>query len=118
VRFGRTLGAVTLCLAGLVLAAAFVGITVQANALEREKAGYRADIAAAQAEHAALSAELARQQTPDYVTQKARDYGFIGPNETLISVQRDGQASDALPRTVREGSSRVARWIAFFFGSR
>jgi hypothetical protein len=33
-------------------------------------------------------------------------------------VQRDGQASDALARTVREGPSRIARWFTYFFGSR
>jgi cell division protein FtsB len=105
-------------LAGLVLAAAFVGITVQANALEREKAGYRADIAAAQERYAELTARIDMQKTADYVTEKARDFGYIGPNETLIEVQRDGQASDALARAVREGPSRITRWFAFFFGER
>lgn len=102
----------------MVLAAAFVGITVQANALEREKTGYQADIAAAQDRFAALSAQIELQNSADYVTQRARDFGYIGPNESLISVQRDGQASDALSRAVSEGPSRIARWIGFFFGPR
>ena len=38
--------------------------------------------------------------------------------EALISVQRDGQASDALARTANEAPSRIARWFAFFFGAR
>jgi cell division protein FtsB len=118
VRFGRNVVAASLCLLGMVLAAAFVGITVQANALEREKAGYRADIAAAQAEYAARTAQIELQNTADYVREKARDFGYIGANESLIAIQRDGQASDALSRAVREGPSRIARWFAFFFGTR
>jgi len=118
VRFGRNLAAVSLAMAGLVLAAAFVGLTVQGNALARESASYRNDIVAEQAQHNALSAQIANQKTADYVQQKARDYGYIAPNETLISVQRDGQASDAIARTVSESPSRIARWLAFFFGTR
>jgi len=117
-RFGRSLAAVSLALAGLVLAAAFVGLTVQGNAIAREIAAYRSDILADQAEHDGLVAQIANQKTADYVQQKARDYGYIAPNETLISVQRDGQPSDAFARTVSEGPSRIARWFAFFFGAR
>ena len=118
VRFGRSLAAVTLALTGLVLAAAFVGLTVQGNAIAREIAGYHNDIAADQALQEALAAKIADQKTADYVQQKARDFGYIGPNESLLSVQRDGQASDALSRTVSEGPSRIARWFTYFFGSR
>jgi len=118
VRFGRSLAAVSLALAGLVLAAAFVGLTVQGNAIAREIAGYHNDLVADQAQYNALTAQIANQKTADYVQQKARDYGYIAPNESIIAVQRDGQASDALARTVREGPSRIARWFSFFFGSR
>jgi hypothetical protein len=52
------------------------------------------------------------------VQEKARDYGYIGPNESLITVRRDGQASDALARNVSAAPSRIARWFAYFFGSR
>ena len=79
VRFGRSLAAVSLALAGLVLAAAFVGLTVQGNAIAREIAGYRTDIVADQAQHDALAAQIADQKTADYVRQKARDYGYIAP---------------------------------------
>jgi cell division protein FtsB len=109
---------VTLALAGLVLAAAFVGLTVQGNAIAREIAGYHNDLAADQAQYDALAAQIANQKTADYVQQKARDYGYIAPNESIIAVQRDGQASDALARTVSEGPSRIARWFAYFFGPR
>ena len=118
VRFGRSLVAVSLALAGLVLAAAFVGLTVQGNAIAREIAGYRSDLVTDQAQHDALTVQIANQKTADYVRDKARDYGYIAPNEALISVQRDGQASDALARTANEAPSRIARWFAFFFGAR
>jgi septum formation initiator len=95
-----------------------VGLTVQGNAIGREIAGYHNDLAADQAEHEALAAQIANQKTADYVKEKARDYGYIAPNEAILAVQRDGQTSDALARTVNEGPSRIARWFAFFFGSR
>lgn len=117
-RFGRAVGAVTICVSGLVLSAAFVGITVQANALAREKAGLIADIAVQETQHASLTAQIDRQKTSDYVQEKARDYGYIGPNETLVSVRHDGQASDPSANALNAGPSRIARWIAFFFGTR
>ena len=108
----------SLALAGLVLAAAFVGLTIQSNAIARETAGYRSDLVGDQAAHDALLTQIANQKTSDYVQQKARDYGYIGANESLITVKRDGQPSGASARTVSEGPSRIARWFAFFFGSR
>jgi cell division protein FtsB len=117
-RTGRWLAALALSLGGLVLAAAFVGITVQGNAIAREIAGYHADISAAQAEQAARRAHIGEQQTPDYVREKARDYGYIGPNESLIAVERSGQTSDPSMRAAPASFSRIARWITFFFGSR
>lgn len=117
IRFGRTLAAVALCLSGLVLAAAFLGITVQANALAREKAALQTDIAAASADQVTLKQHIEEQKTPDYVTQMARNLGLIGPNESLFAVQSDGQASDTSAK-VANIPSRFARWTAFFFGSR
>ncbi len=110
--------AIALCLAGLVLASAFLGVTVQGNGLARETTAVRTEIAAEQARRAQLEARIGLQNTQDYVTQKARDYGYIGPNESLLVVQRDAQAS--APPSGRSISplSRVTRWIAFFFGSR
>jgi len=109
---------VSLALAGLVLAAAFVGLTVQGNAIAREIAAYKNDLATERAQQDAWTAQIANQKTADYVQQKARDYGYIGANESLITVRRDAQPSDALARAVSEGPSRVARWITFFFGAR
>jgi len=107
-----------LSLAGLALAAAFAGITVQANAIAREIAGYHADIAAGRAEQAARTAHIAYQQTADYVREKARDYGYIGVNESLIAVERNGQTSGPSSVDAPASFSRIARWGAFFFGSR
>jgi cell division protein FtsB len=109
--------ALALGLSGLVLAAAFVGITVQANALAREITGLHADIAAAQADRAALAARITQQHTDDYVVQKARDYGYIGANESLYAVQRNDQANPQAA-VVKVRPSRFERWIAFFFGTR
>ncbi len=91
---------------------------MQGNALARESAAYRADIAAEQARHAAWTARTAEQQTSDYVREKARDYGYIGANETLIAVEKSGQPSAGSTQTISTGFSRIARWIAFFFGAR
>jgi cell division protein FtsB len=102
---------------GLVLAAAFVGITAQGNALAHEIASLRGDIAAEQGRGAQLEATIQEQRTADYVRQQARDYGIVGPNEALVQVQRDGQAG-APSAVVTKGTSRVQRWITFFFGAR
>jgi cell division protein FtsB len=117
-RWGRSLVAVSLCLAGLVLAAAFVGITAQGNAIAREIAETRAEIASGLADQAAWQARIAQQQTPDYVTQKARDFGYVGPNEAIIGVERGEQPSASSDRTLAPILSRIARWVAFFFGAR
>jgi cell division protein FtsB len=114
----RSLVALALGLSGLVLAAAFVGITVQANALAREITGLHADIAAAQADRAALAARITQQHSDEYVVQKARDYGYIGANESLYAVQRNEQGSAGSASSVNAGPSRFERWIAFFFGRR
>ena len=60
----------SLALAGLVLAAAFVGLTVQGNAIAREIAGYRSDLVTDQAQHDALTVQIANQKTADYVRDK------------------------------------------------
>ena len=117
-RFVRQLVAVALICGGLVLAAAFVGITAQGNALAHEIAALRGDIAAEQARSAQLEETIRDQQTADYVRQHARDYGIVGPNEALVQVQRDGQATVVPAALTPAGATRVQRWIAFFFGSR
>ena len=118
VRVGRSVVAVALCLSGMVLAAAFLGITVQANVLAREKAALQGEIAATLSDQSALRAHIATQKTDDYVTQVARSLGLIGQNETLFGVQRDSQSSDPSPRGTPRTPTHVDRWIAFFFGAR
>jgi len=117
-RLARQIVALGVLSAALLLAAAFVGITAQGNALAREIAALRGDIATEQLRGAQLDATIKEQQTADYVRQHAKDYGIVGPNEALVQVQRDGQASGQSAMAVVAGPSRVQRWIAFFFGDR
>lgn len=102
---------------GLVCAAAFTGITVQANALERAKSVLNDEIAAEQARYGQLEASIAQKKTTDYLIQKAQDYDFVKQGEGLIAVERS--APTASGAHVDGGqASRVMRWIALFFGTR
>ncbi|MGH2493056.1 MAG: hypothetical protein ACRDF9_16295 [Candidatus Limnocylindria bacterium] len=102
---------------GLVCAAAFTGITVQANALERAKSVLSEDIVAEEARKAQLEASVAQKTTTDYLIQKAQDYDLVKPGEGLIAVERSGSSTSA---THADGgrASRIARWIELFFGTR
>ncbi len=102
---------------GLVCAAAFTGITVQANALERAKGVLTDEIAAEQARYAELEASVAQKATTDYLIQKAQDYDFVKKGEGLIAVERSSPLTNAT-RSDGERASRVARWIQLFFGPR
>ena len=113
---GRPSVALLLLAAGLLLAGAFVAIEIQRNALGRQADAYRADIAAAEAQHAQLAADVATKQTDDYVTNKAHDYGYVLPGQGLIGVQQD--ATTPVAAASVQGPSRVQKWIALFFGSR
>jgi len=113
---GRPSLAMLLLAAGLLLAGAFVAIEIQRNALGRQADAYRADIAAAEAQHAQLAADVATKQTDDYVTNKAHDYGYVLPGQALIGVQQDATAPVVAVSV--QGPSRVQKWIALFFGSR
>src|SRR2546428_13554485 len=86
-RPGQSVLAVALCLAGLVLASAFLGVTVQGNGLARETTGVRTEIAAEQARRGQLEARVGLQNNPDHITRKAPDYGYNGPNTTPAVVQ-------------------------------
>ena len=98
-------------------AAAFTGITVQANALERAKDALQDQIVAEQARNAQLAASIAQKTTTDYLIQKAQDYDLVKPGEGIIEVERSGAASDAA-RGDGGRASRIARWIELFFGQR
>lgn len=102
---------------GLVCAAAFTGITVQANALDRARGVLNDEIAAEQARYAQLEASVAQKTTTDYLIQKAQDYDFVKKGEGLIAVERSAPLSGA-PHTDGGRASRVARWTQLFFGAR
>ena len=98
-------------------AAAFTGITVQANALERAKEILQDQIAAEEARNAQLAASIAKKTTTDYLIQKAQDYDLVKPGEGLIAVERAGASTEAT-RADSGRASRIARWIELFFGAR
>jgi uncharacterized iron-regulated membrane protein len=117
VRSMRPVVAAAVLALGLVCAAAFTGITVQANALERAMGVLNDEIAAEQARHAELEASVAQKTTTDYLIHKAQDYDFVKQGEGLIAVERAAPSANA---THSDGgrASRVARWIELFFGAR
>jgi cell division protein FtsB len=102
---------------GLVCAAAFTGITVQANALERAKGVLGDEIAAERARNTQLEASIAQKKTTDYLIQKAQDYDFVKRGEGLIAVER-GAPTASSPRVDAGRASRLVRWIQLFFGTR
>lgn len=116
-RGGRGLAAAGVLVVGLALAFAFAGVTVQENALARDITTLHRQIAAEQTKQADLQASAAQKQTADYVVEKAKDFGFVWPWETLIAVQRDAEArANAVPADQRQ--PRVVRWVALFVGTR
>ena len=105
-----------LLIAGLLLAAAFVAIAAQRNAMARETAALQADIVAEQARHAQLAAGLAEKSSDSYVVDKARDYGYVRPGEALIGVKQEPRAPAVV--TPVAAPSRAEKWFALFFGAR
>jgi len=102
---------------GLVCAAAFTGITVQANALERAMGVLNDEIAAEQARRTELEASVTQKTTTDYLIQKAQDYDFVKQGEGLIAVERATPLANAT-HSDSGRASRIARWIQLFFGAR
>jgi len=113
---GRPSLAMVLLFAGLLLASAFVAIEIQRNTLARDAAAFRADIAAADAYHQQLTADVATKKTDDYVVNKARDYGYVLPGEMLIGVQHD--VTPAAVIASAPTVSRAQKWLALFFAPR
>jgi cell division protein FtsB len=105
-----------LLIAGLLLASAFVAIEIQRNALAHQAAGYQAEIVADTARNIKLSADLATKKTDDYVMNRAHDYGYILPGETLIGVQQPAITPAAVVSAPMP--TRAQKWFALFFGSR
>ena len=115
-RLGRPSLAMLLLAAGLVLASAFVAIEIQRNALGRQASELQASILADTARNVDLGAAVAAKKTDDYVVNKARDYGYVLPGETLIGVQQEAVTPVAIVSP--PAPSRVQKWFALFFGSR
>ncbi len=110
------MAAIGLLLAGSLLASAFVAIETQRNGLARDESALQSQIAASSAQLARSQAGIAEKQTDAYVTDKAREYGYVKPGEALIGVQRD-----PAPATVAasvDQPTRMQRWLALFFGQR
>ena len=116
-RLWRPTVAVALFAAFLALTAAFVGVATQTNALSRESAALRAEIVSLQLKHAALEAAAAERRTEAYIIDKAREYDFVRPNESLITIQQaPSPTPDPAANDARAG--RIAKWLALFFGTR
>jgi cell division protein FtsB len=102
---------------GLVCAAAFTGVTTQEHALARSITALQSDIAAEQARNTQLQASAAEKLTPEYVSEKAKQLGFVKPGEALIAVERDSKSPDGA-RDASGQPSRIAKWVVLFFGGR
>ena len=113
---GRPSIAMVVLFGGLLLASAFVSIEIQRNALARDAATYRAELAAAASYNRQLTADVATKQTNDYVVNKARDYGYVLPGETLIGVQHEATPAAVIANA--PSVSRAQKWLALFFGTR
>jgi cell division protein FtsB len=110
----RQLVAIGVLAVGLLLAAAFAGVAMQGNAVDRESAQLRAEIAALQADLASKQAAVAEKQTDQYVVDKARELGFVRPGEALVAVQPDVGSGRSVVADVG-GPARIAKWWALFF---
>ena len=112
-RFARQTLAVTVLGACLLVAAAFVGVAVQGNAVARDASAIQAEISALESTSARKQAQIAERQTDQYLVDKARDLGFVKPGEALVAVQRDGPR--AVEDAVAAQPGRLAKWWGLFF---
>ncbi|HYY55293.1 MAG TPA: septum formation initiator family protein [Candidatus Dormibacteraeota bacterium] len=101
-----------------LVGSAFVRVTLQDNALAREALAVRGQIAMLEAQQSYLQAQVATRETPEYIRQKAREFGYVQQGEGLASV-RDGAVVPSGRTTGSDGNAsvlaRVQRWIALFF---
>lgn len=105
-----------LLVVGLLLATAFVAIAVQRNAMAREIAALQAQTIAEQARRTALEAAVTERSSDSYVVDKAREYGFVKPGETLIGVQQEPRPAPSVAAAA--APTRAQKWITLFFGAR
>ena len=111
----RRLVYLALFILAALVGSSFVRVTLQDNALGREAAGVRGEIAVLELQQAGLKAEVAIRASDAYVEQKARDLGYVKPGEGLASVRDANPATDARAVTTASLSSRIERWLALFF---
>lgn len=112
-RYLRQTVAVGVLGACLLVAAAFVGVAVQGNAVARDASSVQSEITALESSLARKQAQIAERQTDQYLVDKARDLGFVRPGEALVAVQRDGPRAVAAAVAAQPG--RLAKWWGLFF---
>ena len=101
-------------LAGLLLvAAAFVALAVQGNAVAREASATQADIARLEVEIAEKRAQVEARQSDQYIVDRSADLGFVRPGEAMVAVQREAQRASESVVAAQPG--RIAKWLAVFF---
>jgi cell division protein FtsB len=113
-RLVRPLVSVGLLAAGLLLTGSFVGIAMRQAAVQQDVRAAQQGIDRELARRAELQAEIAERQTSAYVTEKARDLGYVRPGEGLIAVER-GPSGEPVVRINPSDGGRLGRWLAFFF---
>lgn len=97
----------------LLIAAAFVALAVQGNAVARDASATQQEIARLEQDIATKRAQVAARQSDQYIVDRAVDLGFVRPGEALVAVQREArQASESV---VAAGPSRLAKWLGVFF---
>ncbi|HEV8654283.1 MAG TPA: septum formation initiator family protein, partial [Candidatus Limnocylindria bacterium] len=99
------------------LTGSFVGIAIRQTAVQQDVREAQADIDRELARRAQLQAEIAERQTPAYVTEKARDLGYVRPGEGLIAVERGPSGAPVL-RINPSDNGRLGRWLQLFIGKR
>lgn len=112
-RFTREAIAAAVLAGCLLLAAAFTAVAVQGNAVARDDAALRSEIAALERDLERKQATIAERQTDQYLVDKARELGFVRPGEALVAIQREGDR--AVARAVAAGPGRLTKWWAVFF---
>lgn len=112
-RFVRQTVAVAVLAACLLVAAAFVAVAVQGNAVARDASTIQSEIAALEGDLVRKRAMIAERQTDQYLVDKARDLGFVRPGEALVAVERGG--ARAIEDAVAAAPGRLAKWWSVFF---
>ena len=112
-RFARQTVAVAVLAACLLVAAAFVAVAVQGNAVARDASTIQSEIAALEGDLVRKRAMIAERQTDQYLVDKARDLGFVRPGEALVAVERGG--ARAIEDAVAAAPGRLAKWWSVFF---